>query len=146
MSDAPTFDAFRSLVLTVTEPPVGSVRTVRTYELRSERGGASIWLASGLDTGDCVCDDEPRFRGRLSSRQVIELLVELERSGIYELEPSTAGVSSSGAIVSMQLSARQRTHDVIARAPADDGCVRRVVAEIIRVVGQAQEHALVWAG
>lgn len=145
MTPAPTYDSFRNLVLTVRDAPVDAVTTVRRYELRAGGKGAEVWITSALEAGGEIGDADPRFCGWLTSRQVIELLIELERSGIYDL-PDPVSHDNAVSLVSMRLSAARRTHDVIDRAPADEGCVSRVVGEIVRLIGQAQERALVFAG
>lgn len=147
MPPSPRYHSFSRLVLTISDPPVGEVQSEHTIELRATTAGAEIWRASRLHSGGEPCASELRYIGTMSSRQVIDLLIDLERSGIYEALPSSAlETEERCALVTMHLHGARASHEVLVDAPADEGLVRRVVQSVRSAVAAAQERALSWAG
>jgi hypothetical protein len=145
----PEYHAFNRLVLTICDPPIGEVQSEHTIELRAIDSGAEIWRASRLHSCGEPCASELRYIGTMSSRQVIDLLTDLERSGIYEALPSSQMVPHEDvdcALVSMDLTSQAQVRNVLVDAPADAGIVRRVVHTVRSAVAMAQERALSWAG
>lgn len=149
--DTDYFHAFSRLVLTVSESSLEGVRTDHAFELRATRTGAEVWRSSVLYAGGDRCESGERFVGSLTSRQVIELLEEIERSGVYEALPALGIVDGSadpGAtpVVSMKLESRTRERQVLDRAPQDRAIVHDVTEAVRRRVELAMERALTSAG
>lgn len=145
------FHAFSSLVLTLSESSLEGVRTEHSFELRANGRGAEVWRSSVLHANGESCESDERFVGSLTSRQVIELLDEIERSGIYEALPAMGLVDGSidaGAapVVSMRVVSKTRERQVIDRAPSDRGIVQDVTEAVRRRVELAMERALTSAG
>lgn len=150
-SEPERFHAFDRLVLTVSESSLEGVRTDHAFELRGVDRGAEVWRSSVLHAGGEQCESGERFVGSLSSRQVIELLEEIERSGVYEALPAlglVAGSAVPGAapLVSMRLISETRDRQVLDRAPADRAIVHDVTEAVRRRVDIAMERALTSAG
>jgi hypothetical protein len=100
--------------------------------------------------GDAVESGE-RYVGALTSRQVIDLLEEIERSGVYEALPAMGIVdgavdASSTPVVSMRVESDTRERTVLDRAPADRAIVHDVREAVRRRVELAMERALTSAG
>ncbi len=74
--------------MTISEPELGDVTSEHVFELRSTGDGAEVWRSSTLRAPGGECASEPRFVGWLSARRVIDLLDEIQRSGIYEALPA----------------------------------------------------------
>lgn len=149
--DPDRFHAFSSLVLTVTESSLEGIRTDHSFELRGVDTGAEVWRSSVLHAGGESCSSGERFVGSLTSRQVIELLEEIEHSGVYEALPAlgiVAGAADPSAtpVVSMRLVSASRDRQVLDRAPADRAIVHDVANAVRRCVDMAMEHALTSAG
>ena len=145
------FHAFTKLVLTVSESSFEGVRTDHAFELRANRTGAEVWRSSVLHAGGDSCESGERFVGSLTSRQVIELLEEIERSGVYEALPAlgiVAGIAEAATepVVSMHLVTDAAAHTVLDRAPADRAIVHDVREAVRRRVDLAMERALSSAG
>lgn len=145
------FHAFGKLVLTVSESSLAGVRTDHSFELRSNRTGAEVWRSSVLHANGEQCQSGERFVGSLTSRQVIDLLDEIERSGVYEALPAAgivAGVAEPGTapVVSMKVVSSTRERQVIDRAPADRAIVHDVTEAVRKRVDLAMERALTSAG
>ncbi len=145
------FHAFSRLVLTVSESSLEGVRTDHAFELRANRTGAEVWRSSVLYAGGDSCKSGDRYVGSLTSRQVIDLLEEIERSGVYEALPALGIVdgvadASSTPVVSMRLESDQRERTVLDRAPADRQIVHDVREAVRRWVDLAMERALTSAG
>ena len=152
------YHAFTELVLTIHEPLLAGVRTEHRFELRAADNGAEVWRASsviaGDGDGDAAVDSEPRLVGVLTTRKVVELLTEIERSGIYEALPAMGMVEGVAApegdddrpLVSMRVQSTERRRDLIDRAPADDRLVDDVVRIVRAAVDEAAERALTRAG
>lgn len=149
--DPERFHAFSRLVLTVSESSLEGVRTDHAFELRAIRTGAEVWRSSVLYAGDDSCESGERYVGSLTSRQVIELLEEIERSGVYEALPAVgivSGVADAGStpLVSMRLESASQDRTVLDRAPADRAIVHDVREAVRRRVDIAMERALTSAG
>lgn len=150
--DAPDrFHAFDKLVLTVSESSLEGVRTDHTFELRANRTGAEVWRSSVLHAGGQSCSSEERYVGSLTSRQVIDLLTEIERSGVYEALPTLAIVPgsadpSAAPVVSMQVVSATRERTVLDQAPSDRAIVHDVTEAVRKRVDLAMERALCSAG
>ena len=145
------FHAFSSLVLTVTESSLDGIRTDHAFELRAATTGAEVWRSSVLHAGGDSCESGERFVGTLTSRQVIDLLEEIERSGVYEALPALGLVGGSAdpslaPTVSMRLVSRSRARQVLDHAPADRAIVHDVTEAVRRRVELAMERALTCAG
>lgn len=147
------YHSFNSLVLTLTESSLDGVCTDHRFELRSTGCGAEVWRSSVLHAQGGSCESGERLLGFLTSRQVIDLLVEIERSGIYEALPALGIVDGSidpdpdaAPLVSMQLVSEQRTRELVDRAPADAGIVQGLVRAVRDAVAVAQERSLSVAG
>lgn len=145
------YHAFTRLVLTISECSMEDVHTDHRFELRSTKRGADVWRSSVLHATGGSCESDERFIGRLTSRQVIELLVEIERSGLYEALPTMGIVPGSidpdaAPLVSMQLVSEFTTRELIDRVRVDEGSVRGVVRAIRDAIDGAQERALTVAG
>ena len=145
------FHAFTKLVLTVSESSLEGVRTDHAFELRSNRTGAEIWRSSVLHAAGQSCESGERFVGSLTSRQVIDLLEEIERSGVYEALPTLGIVAgavdpAAAPLVSMRLESTEQARTVLDRAPADRAIVRDVREAVRRRVDLAMERALSSAG
>ncbi len=150
-TDPDRFHAFSRLVLTVSESSLEGVRTDHTFELRATRAGAEVWRSSILHAPGGSCSSGERFVGSLTSRQVIDLLEEIERSGVYEALPAMGLVSGTidpGAtpLVSMRLESTTRERTVLDHAPADRTIVGDVTEAVRRRVDLAMERALSSAG
>lgn len=149
--DPERFHAFSRLVLTVSESSLEGVRTDHAFELRSNRTGAEVWRSSVLHAGGDSCESGERYVGSLTSRQVIELLEEIERSGVYEALPAlgiVGGVAEATTtpVVSMRLESASHDRTVLDRAPADRAIVHDVREAVRRRVEIAMERALTSAG
>lgn len=150
-SHTPRFHAFERLVLTLSESSLEGVRTDHSFELRGVEGGAEVWRSSVLHAGDDSCESGERFVGKLASRQVIDLLTVIERSGAYEALPAVGLVqgmtdSDVAPTVSMRLESATQQRDVLADAPADRPVVHGLVRAVQHAVAEAQERALTMAG
>lgn len=149
--DPERFHAFSRLVLTVSESSLVGVRTDHAFELRSAGTGAEVWRSSVLYANGESCESGERYVGSLTSRQVISLLDEIERSGVYEALPALGLVGgsadpSSSPVVSMRLESATREHTVLDRAPADRPLVHDLHEAVRRRVELAMERALTSAG
>jgi hypothetical protein len=145
------FHAFSRLVLTVSESSLEGVRTDHAFELRATRTGAEVWRSSVLFAGGDAVESGERYVGALTSRQVIDLLEEIERSGVYEALPAMGIVdgavdASSTPVVSMRVESDTRERTVLDRAPADRAIVHDVREAVRRRVELAMERALTSAG
>ena len=144
----PRVHSFNALVLEVDQPDLLGVAARQVFELRSAANGAEVWRCSELQGGEL--DDvrpEAMYVGRLSSRRVIELLTEIERSGIYEEALEDDGLDPTCARVSLTLkSVDGDARPVLEQAPADHELVSFVVKAIHRTVAIAQERSLAAAG
>ena len=145
------FHAFSRLVLTVSESSLEGVRTDHAFELRANRTGAEVWRSSVLYAGDDCVESGERYVGSLASRQVIELLEEIERSGVYEALPAVGIVdghadATAQPVVSMRLESTSQDRTVLDRAPADREIVRDLREAVRRRVELAMERALTSAG
>lgn len=145
------FHAFSRLVLTVSENSLEGVRTDHAFEFRSNRTGAEVWRSSVLFAGDDCVESGERYVGSLTSRQVIELLDEIERSGVYEALPALGIVkgvaeATTEPVVSMRLESASQDRTVLDRAPADRAIVHDVREAVRRRVDLAMERALTSAG
>ncbi|MCZ4496101.1 MAG: hypothetical protein JWM25_684, partial [Thermoleophilia bacterium] len=92
-----------------------------------------------------------RYVGSLTSRQVNDLLQEIERSGVYEALPTLGIVpgivdASVETTVSMQLVSATQERQVLDHEPADRAIVHDVAEAVRRRVEQAMERALTSAG
>ncbi|MCB0878846.1 MAG: hypothetical protein KDC46_07685 [Thermoleophilia bacterium] len=151
-ADAPDrFHAFSRLVLTVSESSLEGVRTDHSFELRALHAGAEVWRSSVLHAPGGSCESGERFVGTLTTRQVIDLLDEIERSGVYEALPAMGIVpgatdAETVPLVSMRLESTTRERTVIDRAPADRSIVGDVAEAVRRRVDLAMERALSSAG
>ncbi len=150
-TDPDRFHAFSRLVLTVSESSLEGVRTDHAFELRGVRTGAEVWRSSVLHAGGDTVESGERYVGSLTSRQVIDLLEEIERSGVYEALPALGivdGVAEQTAapVVSMRLESASRERTVLDRAPADREIVHDVREAVRRRVELAMERALTSAG
>lgn len=142
---------FTLLVLTLAEPGFDGIVTEHGFELRAVDRGAEVWRRSVLRTAGDQCSTDALYVGWLSTRRVISLLVEIERSGVYEALPScglVAGATVSGhaPVVTMRLVSPVLDRVVLENVPADGTQVRSVVRAIRGAVELAQEHALTAAG
>jgi hypothetical protein len=151
LADPDRFHAFNKLVLTVSESSMEGVRTDHAFELRAHDTGAEVWRSSVLYAGGESVPSGERFVGTLTSRQVIELLEEIERSGVYEALPAlglVAGAVEPGTspLVSMSLVSATRERQVLDRAPSDRAIVHDVAEAVRRRVDLAMERALTSAG
>ena len=149
--DPDRFHAFSRLVLTVSESSLAGVRTDHAFELRANRTGAEVWRSSVLYANGESCESGERYVGSLTSRQVIDLLEEIERSGVYEALPALGiveGVADPAAapVVSMKLVSQTRERQVLDRAPSDRAIVHDVTEAVRRRVDLAMERALTSAG
>lgn len=155
MSPHDPYHAFTELVLTIHEPSLEGVSTEHRFELRARERGAEVWRASSVMAGDgAAVDSDPRLVGVLTTRQVVELLTEIERSGIYEALPALGLVEGTAAaaddadrpLVSMRVESSSRRRELIDHAPADDRLVDDVVRIVRAAVDDAAERALTRAG
>jgi hypothetical protein len=148
----PHFHSFSNLVLTISESSLAGIRTDHSFELRATAAGAEVWRSSELFAGGDSCASDPRFVGWLTSRQVIDLLVEIERSGVYEALPALGLVAGSvdpdvtAPRVSMTLTSTEREHSVLQQAASDGELVGSIVRTVRAAVELAQERALTAAG
>ena len=148
----PQFHSFSRLVLTISESSLEGIRTDHSFELRATAEGAEVWRSSELFAGGDSCASDPRFVGWMTSRQVIDLLVEIERSGVYEALPAMGIVqgevdpSTSAPRVSMKLTSDSLEHDVLDQAPSEISLVGSIVRTVRSAVEQAQELALTASG
>jgi hypothetical protein len=148
------FHAFDRLVLTLVERSMVGVRTELEFELRATRTGAEVWRSSVLHAEGGSCASGERFVGLLTTRQVIELLEDIERSGVYEALPRHGLVDGAARtdddraipMVSMQLFGRERAHQVFTDQPADDDVVHYCSEAVRKRVELAMERALTRAG
>ncbi|MCW2956196.1 MAG: hypothetical protein JWO69_1065 [Thermoleophilia bacterium] len=145
------FHAFSRLVLTVTESSLDGIRTEHAFELRARDDGAEVWRSSVLYAGGQACESGERYVGSLTSRQVIDLLEEIERSGVYEALPALGLVAGSAdpslaPTVSMHLVSAARERRVLDHAPADHAIVHDMTEAVRRRVELAMERALTSAG
>lgn len=146
------YHGFSKLILTVSESSMEGVRTDHSFELRSTGDGAEVWRSSVLHAGgDCVKSEE-RYCGWLGTRKVIELLTEIERSGVYEALPAVgivggaADPESTPPLVSMRLESASRKRDLLTEVPNDGAFVNSLVRAVRDAVDLAEEHALSSAG
>lgn len=149
--DPDRFHSFTSLVLTVSESSLEGVRTDHAFELRATEHGAEVWRSSVLHANGERCESDERFVGTLTSRQVIELLEEIERSGVYEALPALGIVegstdASQTPVVSMRLVSARRERQVLDQVPSDRAIVHDVATAVRRRVDLAMERALTSAG
>lgn len=145
------YHSFTCLTLTISDPTLDGVRTDHKFELRSTGRGAEVWRSSVLRAAGGSCESEPRFVGSLTTRQVIELLVEIERSGVYEALPIAGlvqgeAIADQSPLVSMTLSSETVERDLLTDVPADEGSIRRAVQVVKDAIAGAQERALSFAG
>jgi hypothetical protein len=145
------FHAFSRLVLTVSESSLEGVRTDHAFELRARTAGAEVWRSSVLHANGECCESGERYVGSLTTRQVIELLDEIERSGVYEALPALGLVEgtvdpAATPVVSMSLVSATRERQVLDRAPSDRAIVHDVAEAVRRRVDLAMERALTSAG
>jgi len=146
------FHAFDRLVLTVSESSLAGVRTDHSFELRATDAGAEVWRSSVLHAHGESCESGERYIGSLTSRQVIDLLEEIERSGVYEALPTLglvageADPTGAAPLVSMRVVSSTRSREVLDRAPADRAIVHDVHEAVRRCVDLAAERALTCAG
>ncbi len=151
-ADAPDrFHAFSKLVLTVSESSLEGISTDHSFELRALDRGAEVWRSSILHAPGGSCESDARFVGTLTTRQVVDLLDEIERSGVYEALPAAGIVDgaadpSSTPLVSMRVESTTRERTLIDRAPADRSIVADVAEAVRRRVDLAMERALTSAG
>lgn len=150
-ADPDLFHAFDGLVLTLSEHSLEGVRTDYEFALRATDAGAGVWRSSVLHGPHGSCASGERFVGSLTSRQVIELLEEIQRSGIYEALPALGLVTGStdpdaAPTVSMRLLSRTRERQVLDHAPGDRAIVHDVTEAVKRCVDLAMERALTSAG
>lgn len=143
--------AFTRLELTLSESSFEGVRTDHCFELRAIARGAEVWRSSVLHADGGSCASEERFVGTLGTRQVIELLDEIERSGVYEALPALGLVA--GAVVpgreptvTMRLVSASLERTVLEDAPADRAIVKDVADAVRRRIELAMERALSSAG
>lgn len=149
--DPDRFHAFSRLVLTVSESSLEGIRTDHAFELRANRTGAEVWRSSVLRANGESCESGERFVGSLTSRQVVDLLDEIERSGVYEALPAMGIVEGStdpgsAPLVSMRVISRTRERSLFDRVPSDRGIVHDVTEAVRRRVELAMERALTSAG
>lgn len=145
------FHAFDRLVLTVSEHSLVGVRTDHAFELRAIHDGAEVWRSSVLHAGGERCESGERYVGSLTTRQVIELLEDIERSGVYEALPAAGLVDGmpdpeTARVVTMAVASSAQERTVIDRAPADGAVVHDVTEAVRRRVELAMELALASAG
>lgn len=145
------FHAFQRLVLTITESSIDGVSTDLVVELRSVGGLVEVWRSSTLVAGGDTCSSGERCLGTLAPRHVVELLEEIERSGIYEALPALGIVDGAASDelaprASMRVESASRRHDVMSDVPADAVVVGDVVRAVRERVELAQERALTRAG
>lgn len=150
-SDPDRFHAFSRLLLTVSESSLEGVRTDHSFELRALAAGAEVWRSSVLHAPGGSCESGERFVGTLTTRQVIELLEEIERSGVYEALPAFGIVEGNAdpeatPLVSMRLESAARSRTLIDRASATRSIVVDVTEAVRRRVDLAMERALTSAG
>lgn len=153
--------AFTELVLTIHEPTLSGIRTEHRFELRARERGAEVWRASsviatparGYPGEGMSVDSEPRLVGVLTTRQVVELLTEIERSGVYEALPALGLVEGAALpegderpLISMRVCSSERSRELIDHAPADHRLVDDVVRIVRAAVDDAAERALTHAG
>ncbi len=141
--------AFRSLVLQVVQPDILGMATFQSFELRAEAhgAGAEVWRASGISGGELAdVRPEPMYVGRLGSRLVVELLSDLERSGLYETALAEPCDDPTMARVTLRLGGPEGSHAILSDAPAEEELVASVVRAIHTAVGIAQERSLAAAG
>ncbi len=148
----PEYHSFSNLFLTVTESSLVGVVTEHTFELRSTGDGAEVWRSSVLRANGESCESGERFVGWLTARHVINLLVEIERSGVYEALPMAGLVSGEASeemtpLVSMKLVATdtEDVRQVFTEVPAE-GDAGDLVRVIRNAIDTAQERALTRAG
>ena len=91
--------------------------------------------------------------GSLTSRQVVDLLEEIERSGIYEALPALGLVagdvdpsSVDEPVVSMRVVSRSHEHRLFDEQPASHGVVHDLSEAVRKRVELAMERALTCAG
>jgi hypothetical protein len=135
----------------VSESSLEGVRTDHTFELRSTGDGAEVWRSSVLHAGGDSCASGSRLVGWLSSRQVIELLVEIERSGVYEALPATGVVPGVAdplitPCVSMRLTNSDAERALLDHVPTAHSVANSLVRTVREAVEAAQERALTAAG
>ncbi|MCW2928440.1 MAG: hypothetical protein JWM86_2408 [Thermoleophilia bacterium] len=145
------YHSFTRLELTVTESGLEGVCTDHTFELRSNRTGAEVWRSSVLHANGQSCESDQRFVGSLTSRQVVDLLDEIERSGVYEALPAFGIVSgiaepSTAPVVTMRLVSASRERCVLDHASADRAIVHDVTEAVRKRVDIAMERALTSGG
>jgi hypothetical protein len=150
--DPDRFHAFDGLVLTLTERSMAGMHTDHEFALRATDTGAEVWRSSVLHAEGGSCESGERFVGMLTSRQVIELLDEIERSGVYEALP-TLGLISGQAdpdavapTVSMRLLSPTRERQLLDHAPSDGAIVHDITEAVRKRVDLAMERALTSAG
>lgn len=145
------YHSFSRLVLTVSESSLEGVRTDHSFELRSTGDGAEVWRSSVLHANGERCESGERYVGWLTSRQVIDLLTDIERSGVYEALPAAGIVSGSATpesspLVSMRLDSHARQRDLLEDVPTDNALAGSLLRAVRDAVELAQERALVSAG
>lgn len=150
--DPDRYHAFNKLVLTITESSLEGVRTEHSFELRAAQDGAEVWRSSVMFAeGGSVSSDE-RFVGSLNTRQVIDLLDEIERTGVYEALPTVGIVEGSVdpdaavPMVSMSVVSDTTERTILRNARADRSIVNDVTTAVRRRVDLAMERALTSAG
>lgn len=145
------FHAFSCLELTLSDSALDGVRTDHVFELRATPVGADVWRSSVLHAAGGSCSSGERFVGRLSTRRVIDLLAEIERTGVYEALPNLGIVAGSvdpeqHPTVTMRLTAAARSRLLLDRAPAEREVVHELSEAVRRCIELAMEHALTSAG
>jgi len=152
VTDQPaTYHGFDRLLLTVSESGLEDVHTDHHFELRSTGRGAEVWRSSVLHAPGGSCASGERLVGYLTARQVIDLLVEIERSGVYEALPAAglvqgAAMTGGTPLISMELRSDSTTREVLDRVPAEQLASTGVVQAVRDAVALAQERSLSFAG
>ena len=142
---------FSRLVLVVSDESFEDVRTDHSFELRAVEGGAEVWRSSVLHAPGGTCESGERYLGSLGTRQVVELLEQIRRTGIYEALPTLDVVQGSAdpqatPTVTMRLEGASSERDVLAEVPADRQVARSLVQVVREAVEDAQERSLTVAG
>lgn len=147
------FHAFNRLVLTLVERTFEKIRTEYTFELRATKNGAEVWRSSVLHAPGGTCESEERFVGKLTSRQIVDLLDEIERSGIYEALPLQGIVQGSvdnsdikEPLVSMSVHSQTHEHTLFEQQPASYEIVHDISEAVRKRVDIAMERALTYSG
>lgn len=149
------FHAFTSLVLTLSERSLDQVRTEHEFLFQATRTGAEVWRSSVIHGPGGSCSSGDRFVGTLNSRQVVDLLHEIERSGVYEALPLQCGEAGGDVVdtefivepyVSMRVASASREHRLFDEQPASNAIVHDLSEAIRKRVELAMERALTCAG